>query len=174
MSTATESEISPPVASVPGGPAEPPGEPPSWAPTTSRSEWHLNIWLLLLCLAVVTLAGTMSVHDAKEVRLPGLGSSLPELCYFRRGTGLDCPGCGLTRSFISLAHGRFLQACHYNVAGVLFFPVVAFQIPYRAAQLLRLQRGLRPFDLTSITPGMFIGLFVVMVVQWVAKLLSIW
>jgi hypothetical protein len=116
----------------------------------------------------------MSVQQAKQVSLPGMSIPLPELCYFRRGTGLDCPGCGLTRSFISLAHGQFLLACQYNVAGVLFFPVVAFQIPYRAAQLLRLSRGLAPWDLGSLAPSLFTGLFIVMLVQWVAKLLSLW
>jgi hypothetical protein len=164
MSTALDSEPEPPTTAAVS----------ARATKFFRSEWQLHFWLLLLCLAVVTLAATMSVHETKQVRLPGVTFSLPELCYFRRGTGMDCPGCGLTRSFISLAHGRFLLACQYNLAGVLFFPVVALQIPYRLAQLLRMHRGLRTWDLTSITPSLFIGLFLVMLVQWVAKLLSQW
>lgn len=165
MNTATES-------------APPPATADTVSPLTpakaSRGEWHFHWALLLLCAVVVALAATMSVHQAKQVFLPGTTVPVPELCYFRRGTGLDCPGCGLTRSFISLAHGQFLLACRYNLGGVLFFPVVVLQIPYRAAQLLRMQRGLPTWDLTSITPSLFIGLFVVMLVQWVAKLLSLW
>ena len=165
MSTATEPEAIP-AASV----LEPLTDPA----VRRRREWQFHFALLLLCLTVVGLAATMSVHAATEVRLPGLPASLPELCYFRRGTGIDCPGCGLTRSFISLAHGQLALACRYNIAGVLFFPVVAFQIPYRLAQILRLRWGLAPWDLTFITPSVFVGLFVVMLVQWVSKLLSLW
>lgn len=163
MSTATESAAQPAVGSAGATPCR-----------SSRGEWQFHWALLLLCAVVVTLAATMSVHQAKQVFLPGTTIPVPELCYFRRGIGLDCPGCGLTRSFISLAHGQFLLACRYNVAGVLFFPVVAFQIPYRAAQLLRTYRGLPTWDLTAIAPSLFTGLFIVMLVQWVAKILSLW
>lgn len=165
MSTATESATQPAATEA---------APPAAPAKSVFSEWQFHFALLLLCVVVVSLAATMSVHQAQQVFFPGTTVPVPELCYFRRGTGLDCPGCGLTRSFISLAHGQFLLACQYNVAGVLFFPVVAFQIPYRLAQLLRLWRGLATWDLTSITPSLFIGLFLVMLVQWVAKLLSLW
>lgn len=137
-----------------------------------RRAWHLHFWLLLVATVVVVLAATMNVHQSTEVRLPGVPISLPELCYFRRGVGLDCPGCGLTRSFISLAHGQPALAWHYNPAGVLFFPVVLFQIPYRVAQLLRVQRGWRSWNLGWLAQGVFAALFLTMFVQWAAKLLS--
>ena len=45
----------------------------------------------------------------------------PLLCPFHWATGLPCPGCGLTRSVVALAHG--------DLAGALFFhplgPLVA-------------------------------------------------
>ena len=139
-----------------------------------RRDWRLHFWLLLASAAVITLAATMNIHQSAEVRLPGIPYSLPELCYFRRGTGLNCPGCGLTRSFISLAHGELALAWHYNPAGVMFFPVVVFQIPYRLAQLLRLSRGLPSWNLGKLAHGVFAGLFLTLFVQWVAKLLSLW
>ncbi len=37
-------------------------------------------------------------------------------------TGLPCPGCGLTRSFVSLGHGHFWEALHWHPLGpALFF-----------------------------------------------------
>jgi hypothetical protein len=137
-----------------------------------RRDRRLHFFLLCLSTVVITLAATMSIHQAKEVRLPWLTVSLPELCYFRFGTGIDCPGCGLTRSFIAFAHGQLLLSWHFNPAGALFFPVVVFQIPYRLAQLLRVQRGLPSWNLGSIAYGVFAGLFLTLFVQWVAKLLS--
>ncbi len=139
-----------------------------------RPEWLLHGSLLGVSTVVVALAATMSVHQTSEVRLPGLPFSLPELCYFRATTGLNCPGCGLTRSFISLAHGELALAWHYNPGGVLFFPIVLFQIPYRAAQLLRVYRGLPSWNLGWLGHGVFMGLAAVLFVQWVAKFLSLW
>ncbi|WP_254508682.1 DUF2752 domain-containing protein [Anatilimnocola floriformis] len=137
-----------------------------------RRDLQLHVFLLISSAAVVALAATMTIHEAKEVRLPGLAVSLPELCYFRAGTGIDCPGCGLTRSFIAFAHGRLLRSWLYNPAGALFFPVVVFQIPYRAAQLLRIRRGLPSWNLGNVAYGMFAGLLLTLFVQWVAKFLS--
>ena len=36
------------------------------------------------------------------------------LCPFHALTGLNCPGCGLTRGFNALFHGDFLNALHLN------------------------------------------------------------
>ncbi|WP_425613755.1 DUF2752 domain-containing protein [Anatilimnocola sp. NA78] len=169
MSTAAETSQ----AEVAHGPGVSPaalGEGP--ATELLRPDWALHVWLLVVSAAVMALAATMSIHQVEEVRLPFTWFSLPELCYFRRNTGLACPGCGLTRSFIAFGHGQLLAAWHFNPAGVLFFPIVVFQIPYRLAQLLRLKRGLRPWNLGTIAQGVFIALFLVMVVQWLAKILS--
>jgi hypothetical protein len=48
----------------------------------------------------------------------------------------------LTRSFVSLGHGRLADAWSYNPAGLLLFVAMVYQIPYRSAQLVRLARGL--------------------------------
>jgi hypothetical protein len=152
--------------------ADPVSTEPASVP--SVSDWRLHLWLLIGSLIVAALAATMSVHGTAEVRLPGAGFSLPELCYFRLSTGLDCPGCGLTRSFISAAHGQWAAAWHYNPAGFLLFPVVLFQIPYRVAQLLRLRSGQRPWNLGTVATGVFIALFIVLLVQWVGKYLPLW
>lgn len=141
---------------------------------TTGLDWRLHLGLLFGSSLVVLLAATMSIHGAQGVRLPGAWFELPDLCYFRRSTGIDCPGCGLTRSFIAAAHGQLQLAWHYNPAGLLFFPVVLFQIPYRLAQLLRLRGGWRPWNLGAVAQAVFIALFVVLIVQWLAKFLPLW
>ena len=35
-------------------------------------------------------------------------------CVFHEFTGLLCPGCGMTRAFIAISNGNFLQAIYYN------------------------------------------------------------
>ncbi len=139
-----------------------------------RRAWHLHWFLLIVASSVVFLAAFLNVHQATQVRIPWLQLPLPELCYFKVGTGIDCPGCGLTRSFISFAHGQLILAWHYNPAGALFFPVVVFQIPYRVAQILRVSRDLPSWNLGKLAYGVFGALFLTLLVQWVAKLLSPW
>lgn len=46
-----------------------------------------------------------------------------DVCAVHRMTGLPCPGCGLTRAFISLAHGDLVTALGSNPFSVLLFPL---------------------------------------------------
>jgi hypothetical protein len=138
----------------------------------SSTAWQLHLVFLCISSVVVLLAATMSI-EGSQVCLPGLrGAAVPELCYFRRTLGIDCPGCGLTRSFIALAHGNLARAWHYNPAGILLFPFLAFQIPYQAAQLWRLQVGRRPWNIGAVGYGVFGASFLVMLVQWLLKMSS--
>ncbi len=46
----------------------------------------------------------------------------PSPCLFRATTGLPCPGCGLSRSFVHTAHRDLHGAMRYHFFGpVLFF-----------------------------------------------------
>jgi len=99
-------------------------------------------WLFLgLALAVLLASLLLQVDHEGHVVLPLLRVTVPASCSFRRLAGHDCPGCGLTRSFISLAHGQWRQAWQYNPAGPLWFGLLLAQLPYRGLQIRRLQRG---------------------------------
>lgn len=43
------------------------------------------------------------------------------MCPMRLITGLPCPGCGLTRSWVASAHGDFADAFAYNIFGPISF-----------------------------------------------------
>ena len=64
----------------------------------------------------------------------------------RRIWRMDCPGCGLTRSFISMSHGEFQRAFSFNMAGPLVYLFVLVQIPWHAWQLYRIVRLRRPIE----------------------------
>ncbi len=125
--------------------------------------------ILVICVAVLILSLLLSVREQRQVLVPILGTPLPELCMFRRMTGTECPGCGMTRSFISLAHGDVRAAWHYNPAGPLLFAILAFQIPYRLVQLYRIRRGLAELR-TGWWPQVVFGVLGVMMVgQWILR-----
>ena len=56
------------------------------------------------------------------------------LCLFHLMSNLDCPGCGLTRSFISISHGDLLSAVRFNALGpvlYIFFLFLLLKLIYR-------------------------------------------
>ena len=60
--------------------------------------------------------------------LPGDGgriAHLPTVCPFYTLTGLPCPGCGLTRAFVCLSHGRWHEAWHWHPLGWLIYGIFA-------------------------------------------------
>ena len=53
------------------------------------------------------------------------------LCPLHEMTGLNCPGCGMTRGFHALFNGDILDALHYNA----LLPLVAFVFAYLVISL---------------------------------------
>ena len=85
-------------------------------------------------LTILVLAAIMSVGPARQIYLPGLSVPMPETCMLHARFGIDCPGCGLTRSFIHFAHGRLLEGISLNPAGVAIFMFVFAQVPASAVR----------------------------------------
>jgi hypothetical protein len=90
-------------------------------------------WVMLgLSVAVIVLACLLSVRGDQRVEFGGLhGWPIPELCQSKALFGIDCPGCGLTRSFIHLAHGDVAASFQRHRLGWLVALFVVLQIPYR-------------------------------------------
>lgn len=92
--------------------------------------------LVVLALAAAVLAASM-VMDGDQSVVSVLGQPLPTLCLWRQLTGMRCPGCGLTRSFVFMGGGHPLDALRAHVLGPAMWIFVAAQIPYRMMRLWR-------------------------------------
>ena len=145
-----------------------PGASASPIVATLKSDATLHWVLLALSLIVLVLAATLQTAGGTRVVVPIAGFQIPELCYARRWLGLECPGCGLTRSLIAIMHGRLAEAWRFNPAGILIFGVIAFQIPYRVWQLTRLRHGLPELNPVWLNLSWaFVG--AALLIQWVAR-----
>ncbi len=132
----------------------------------------LHWTFLVMAVVIVAASFVLSVRNGEQVIVPVIDAPLPGTCTFRRMTGVPCPGCGLTRSFISMGHGQIDAAWSYNPAGFFFFAIVAFQIPYRIYQILRIRRGQEQHRFAWIDNWVLIALVLILLVQWTWRLVA--
>lgn len=109
-------------------------------------------WLVLGASIVLGLKPS-GVHAVTFI-----GIELPDLCPYHVLTGFWCPGCGLTRSFVSMGHGDFNGAVRFNPLGPILYLALLVQIALQVVQTLRkgyalppkLERLLSPFRLALV------------------------
>ena len=119
---------------------------------------------------VLLLSFCLEIRGRSDVGFPGT-PSLPEFCTMRRYLGIGCPGCGLTRCFISITQGQFREAWAFNPVGILLYLIIIFQIPYRLFQLGRLGLGYAAWEI----PALYYCLALIAIglpLQWVWRLFS--
>lgn len=81
--------------------------PPKIAPTTNARFVGIILTATALGISAVVFLFDPTTHPFYPV------------CQFHRLTGLNCPGCGLTRALYALLHGNFSAALHDNALFVL-------------------------------------------------------
>ncbi len=120
--------------------------------------------VLWLSLAIIAAAFVLQSRDSGAVGPAFLPSvNLPTLCGSRALFGIDCPGCGLTRSFLALAAGDLKASFGYHRLGWLLALAVLFQIPYRLVCLREL-----PSKISARTWPTWFGTFLLaaLVINW--------
>lgn len=138
-------------------------------PNDPQSIPALHWTFLLMALGIILLSFTMTAQGGDKVTLPGFAAPLPELCATKAYTGVRCPGCGLSRSFIAISHGQFAKAWRLNPASVLVYLFVLVQIPWQAFQLSRIYRGKTILEsLWLFVP--LVACAIALFTQWVLKL----
>lgn len=111
-------------------------------------------------LAVLGLAGA-----AYALRETGGAGWMPG-CVFRKATGLDCPGCGMTRATYAMLHGRIGEAFAFNPVGMILLPLAMIAL---GIEVLGWVRG-KPLPI-RLNPGRWGATFLcaVLIVWWVMR-----
>lgn len=95
------------------------------------------MWLVL-AVVVFLAAAILQVVPGGRIAVSGLPDyPLPHSCTSRALFGIDCPGCGLTRSIVHLTHGELSASLQVHRLGWLVALWIALQIPHRLNAVLR-------------------------------------
>jgi uncharacterized protein DUF2752 len=92
-------------------------------------------------LAFAQLAGAAWLVPQGDTVVTPDGGSLGVTCPSHLLFGVDCPLCGMTRSFVALAHGDLDRALHFHPAGPLLF---AAMLAFLGAVVVVALRRARP------------------------------
>lgn len=119
--------------------------------------------------AAVLCAGMLAAVAALFLVDPARAGFLPP-CLFRRLTGLLCPGCGATRAFHQLLHGRLAAALALNPLLPLSLPLLGWLFLAQAREAL----GRPPLPAPRLARGWLWALLALILAFWVARNLPGW
>jgi hypothetical protein len=129
---------------------------------------HHHREMLIASAVVVALALAMVVLPGGRVAFRGFeGHPLPHLCATRSWLRINCPGCGLTRSFIRLAGGDVAGSVREHRIGWVLALALLLQFPYRIGLL---RRGGRPIAGPRLTWWFSGGLIALLIGNWLYNL----
>lgn len=119
------------------------GTPPPGARWNAFSEVRLRAALAIFFLSLVAAGWLLHpVAPGAPMRLTLAGQALPGVCAIERTTGIPCPGCGLTRSWVSALHGDLAASrAHHPVGWLVLLYVLAQGIRHGAWVLVARRRA---------------------------------
>jgi hypothetical protein len=132
-----------------------------------RERHRFMLWVAII---VVAASFALRFRQGEALRLPGTDVSLPVMCGSRMFFGVECPGCGLTRSFVALAAGDFKESLRFNRVGWILALALVAQIPYRIIALREI-RG----RIVQRTWPVWFGYFLIaaLIINWLLKISGI-
>ncbi len=75
-------------------------------------------------ISIILLLGGIYLIIVRKI-----GKGIP--CIFFKLTGLQCPGCGMTRAMVEIGKGHFRAAFQYNALSLTVFPVLCIYMLFR-------------------------------------------
>ena len=127
----------------------------------------MRFLLIGLAVGVVGAALSLEVRYGRRVGVVGTSWILPESCSFHRMTGWDCPGCGMTRCFIHMAHGRLREAWSCHPVGTILFAGLVALVPWHLFQIAWTLRRGRPWRAGPKLQRLAFAAFAVVVAAYV-------
>jgi len=122
---------------------------------------------LLICLFLTALPVLLTCPDPAHLALFGI--PIPETCLSRKLFHSPCPGCGMTRSFVALTHGRFAESVAFHRLGIALYLFFVWQIIYRL-YCIRTRCAHRHHRLLRFQSMLGLGMVVALLLNWAVGL----
>ena len=94
-------------------------------------------------------------------------NSIPHFCLFDKLIGIECPVCGITRSFCEFSNGNFDIAFNLNSSSLYVALFFMLQVPLRIISLVRKNMRNR---VNFISKYLGNTVLIVVLINWVIKL----
>lgn len=132
-----------------------------------RSICFAWFWILAVCgIFTAAMILTPSGSSQSELWIAGTSVRLPDLCQFKQIFGRNCPGCGMTRSFVYSARLQLADAWSVQPIGTLLAMLLAASVPLRVWQISQLHRGQHVPSTMKIEVYLAIALAVLAYGRW--------
>ncbi len=115
------------------------------------------LWVALVVL-ILAFAAFMLRETGGAGWMPG--------CVFRKLTGFDCPGCGMTRATYAALHGDLPAAFRLNPVGMVLLPLAFLALSLEVAGWVRGKP--LPFRIRTGRWGAAV-ILVVLVAWWILR-----
>jgi hypothetical protein len=121
----------------------------------------------MFLLHAAMLVGPLALFEVTtRFRVGPLG-----VCLFKWATGIDCPGCGITRSVMALLGGHWAESFRFHPAGPIVLAIVALTASYMGLVLFAGCRGFT-WRIEAMACKSLEGLAVgALLLGWIGKLL---
>lgn len=129
---------------------------------------------VMLCAVMLGAAAVTSpVRPGTDEKLAIAGVPSPPVCLFNGLTGIPCPGCGLTRSWVSAVHGDLAGSLAHHPLGWLILAYALAQGGRHGAWLaLPARRGTVERLGAHLDRGI-IPLAALLFLAWIPRLLGV-
>jgi hypothetical protein len=129
--------------------------------TSSRQRRQRHWTMLGIACVVIAMSFALEVKSDEQVALGVCPNCpMPSLCLSQSLFHTSCPGCGLTRSFVYLAHGDWESSLRMHRIGWIMALAVVLQIPYRIVSLVRSGREVLGLALPKAFGNLLIALLI--------------
>lgn len=124
------------------------------------------LWIGAICGLFVIASLLTPIDQTSHLAVAGTSLQLPDLCQFKYFLGSDCPGCGMTRSFVYAAHFRWADAWAVQPVGTMLAFFLAATAVHRTYQVARWRLGKQVRLTTTYEASAAIGLAILAYARW--------